>query len=269
MNFARRVSAHQSRGPRQGLMAGLVSLALVLSWCATTGVLPAVTSAPTTAQTTAASAAPTPSATTPSAPPTRTVTLVANGDLLWHNTVWMSAQAEAKRTGQGIDGFNFDPMFAALKPIISGADVAICHEEVPFAPKGGPYKNYPVFSAPPEIATWIASMGWDVCTTASNHSVDQGVTGLIRTDTFLEQAGVAHVGTYRSAAERATPVIVTTSSGVKVGIVSGTYGLNGFTLPSDQQWAVSFLTADNLLAQAKAARQAGADIVVVDAHGGN
>jgi poly-gamma-glutamate synthesis protein (capsule biosynthesis protein) len=160
-------------------------------------------------------------------------------------------------------------MFAALKPIISGADVAICHEEVPFAPKGGPYKNYPVFSAPPEIATWIASMGWDVCTTASNHSVDQGVTGLIRTDTFLEQAGVAHVGTYRSAAERATPVIVTTSSGVKVGIVSGTYGLNGFTLPADQQWAVSFLTADNMLAQAKATRQAGADIVVVDVHNGN
>jgi len=250
-------------------MAGFVAVALVLSGCATTGVLPAVTSAPTTAQTTAASAAPTPSATTSSAAPTRTVTLVANGDLLWHNTVWMSAQAEAKRTGKGIDGFNFDPMFAALKPIISGADVAICHEEVPFAPKGGPYKNYPVFSAPPEIATWIASMGWDVCTTASNHSVDQGVTGLIRTDTFLEQAGVAHVGTYRSAAERATPVIVTTSSGVKVGIVSGTYGLNGFTLPSDQQWAVSFLTADNLLAQAKAARQAGADIVVVDVHDGN
>src|SRR5665811_1676913 len=150
MNVARRVPSHESRSPRRGLMAGFVAVALVLSGCATTGVLPAVTSAPTTAQTTAASAAPTPSATTSSAAPTRTVTLVANGDLLWHNTVWMSAQAEAKRTGKGIDGFNFDPMFAALKPIISGADVAICHEEVPFAPKGGPYKNYPVFSAPPE-----------------------------------------------------------------------------------------------------------------------
>jgi len=269
MNVARRVPAHESRSPRRGLMAGFVAVALVLSGCATTGVLPAVTSAPTTAQTTAASAAPTPSATTSSAAPTRTVTVVANGDLLWHNTVWMSAQAEAKRTGKGIDGFNFDPMFAALKPIISGADVAICHEEVPFAPKGGPYKNYPVFSAPPEIATWIASMGWDACTNASNHSVDQGVAGLIRTDTFLDQAGVAHVGTFRTAAERAKPVIITTSGGVKVGIVSGTYGLNGFTLPSDQQWAVSFLTADNMLAQAKAARQAGADIVVVDVHDGN
>jgi len=260
-------ASQSARHPRRSLV-GLVTIALVLSGCATTSVLPSTTKAATSAaSTSAATSTPSPSA-TPS-PTTRTVTVVANGDLLWHNTVWMSAQAEAKRTGKGIDGFDFDPMFAALKPIISGADVAICHEEVPFSAKGGPYKNYPVFAAPPEIATWIKSMGWDACTNASNHSVDGGVAGLIRTDTALADAGVAHVGTFRSEAERAVPVIYTTASGVKVGIVSGTYGLNGFTLPTDQKWAVSFLTADNLLAQAKAARQAGADIVVVDMHDGN
>jgi poly-gamma-glutamate capsule biosynthesis protein CapA/YwtB (metallophosphatase superfamily) len=75
-------------------------------------------------------------------------------------------------------------------------------------------------------------MGWDACTNASNHSVDAGVSGLIRTDTALADAGVDHVGTFRSAAERAVPVIYTTASGVKVGIVSGTYGLNGFVLPA-------------------------------------
>jgi poly-gamma-glutamate capsule biosynthesis protein CapA/YwtB (metallophosphatase superfamily) len=266
--YVPRLPAHHSR---HRLRVGFITLALVLSGCATTSVLPTTTVAPTitTGATTASATAPTRSApaSTPATP--RTVTLVANGDLLWHNTVWMSAQAEAKRTGKGIDGFDFDPMFAALKPIISGADVAICHEEVPFSAKGGPYKNYPVFAAPPEIATWIKSMGWDACTNASNHSVDAGVTGLIRTDTALEQAGVDYVGTFRSAAERATPVIYTTANGVKVGIVSGTYGLNGFTLPSDEKWAVSFLTADNILAQAKAARRAGADIVVVDMHDGN
>ena len=261
--YVPQVSAHHHRAP----LVGIVTLALVLSGCATTAVLPTTPSTPSVASSTttaaATSATPTPSATA------RTVTLVANGDLLWHNTVWMSAQAEARRTGKGIDGFDFDPMFAALKPIISSADVALCHEEVPFSAKGGPYKNYPVFAAPPEIATWIKSMGWDACTNASNHSVDGGVAGLFRTDTFLEQAGVDHVGTFRSEAERAVPVIYTTASGVKVGIVSGTYGLNGFTLPANQQWAVSFLTKDNILAQAKAARQAGADIVVVDMHDGN
>lgn len=270
---ARRMDVSRTPAPhlRRALPVGFAVLALVLSGCAISRVgtsastTPASsTSAPTTSAT---SVTPSAAASTPAAP--RTVTLVANGDLLWHNTVWMSAQAEARRTGNGIDGFDFDPMFAALKPIISGADVAICHEEVPFSAKGGPYKNYPVFAAPPEIAGWIKSMGWDACTNASNHSIDAGVTGLIRTDTALADAGVDHIGTFRSAAERATPVIFTTASGVKVGIVSGTYGLNGFTLPATEQWAVSLLTADNILAQAKAARQGGADIVVVDMHDGN
>jgi poly-gamma-glutamate synthesis protein (capsule biosynthesis protein) len=265
--YVPRTPAH----PRLTLPVGLAVLALVLSGCAISRIVPAATTTPTTVASTSAasatSATPSAAATTPATP--RTVTVVANGDLLWHNTVWMSAQAEARRTGKGIDGFDFDPMFAALKPIISGADVAICHEEVPFSAKGGPYKNYPVFAAPPEIASWIKSMGWDACTNASNHSVDGGVAGLIRTDTALDQAGVDHVGTFRSAAERAVPVIYTTAAGIKVGLVSGTYGLNGFTLPADQQWAVSFLTVDNILAQAKAARMAGADIVVVDMHDGN
>lgn len=255
---------------RLTLLSMIVST-VVVAGCAVTapGTTPGVTGAGTTAAAKSAAASPTTSTPTPTPTPTRTVTMVTSGELLWHNTVWMSAQAEAKRTGKGLDGFDFDPMFAALKPIISGADVAICHEEVPFAPKGGPYKNYPVFAAPPEIAAWIASMGWDACTNASNHSVDAGVSGLIRTDTDLEQAGVAYAGTFRSAAERARPVIVTTASGVKIGIVAGAYGLNGFSLPADSTWAVSMWDTADLLAQAKAARQAGADIVVVDVHGGN
>ena len=100
-------------------------------------------------------------------------------------------------------------------------------------------------------------MGWDACTTDSNHSIDQGVAGLVRTATLLEKAGVRHVGTFRSPAERRKPVILTTDEGVKVGIVGGTYSLNGFTLPPDQRWAVSMWDADNLIAQARAAKAAG------------
>jgi hypothetical protein len=203
----------------------------------------------------------------PSTPP-RTVTVLVSGDLLWHNTVWESAHEDAVRRGLG-QRFDFDPMFAAMKPIVESADVAICHEEVPFAADDGHLSSYPVFAAPPEIARWIASMGWDACTTDSNHSIDQGVDGLVRTANLLERAGVRHVGTFRSRAERRTPVILTTAQGVKVGIVGGTYSLNGFTLPPDQRWAVSMWDADNLIAQAEAARAAGADIVLVQYHGGD
>ncbi len=199
--------------------------------------------------------------------PPRTATVVLSGDLLWHDTVWHSAAADHAHTGEGAR-FDFDPMFAALRPLVQQADVAVCHEEVPFAAPGAPYESYPVFAAPPEIARWIGSMGWDLCTTASNHAVDQGYDGLVRTATLLERAGVGHVGTFRTAAERRRPVIVTTDEGVRVAVVSGTYGLNGFPMPSGREWSVSLWNADNLLAQARAARQAGADIVIVKYHGG-
>ncbi len=198
----------------------------------------------------------------------RRVTVLMSGDLLWHDTVWESAHEDAVRRGER-QRFDFDTMFAAMKPMVESADLAICHEEVPFASDDEHLSSYPVFAAPPEIARWIASMGWDACTTDSNHSIDQGVAGLIRTANLLEKAGVRHVGTFRTPAERRKPVILTSKQGVKVGIVGGTYSLNGFTLPPDQRWAVSMWNADNLIAQAKAAKAAGADIVLVQYHGGD
>lgn len=209
----------------------------------------------------------------PSAPPTvapapdpepRRVSLVMGGDLLWHDTVWQSAAADAR----GGAAYDFDPMFADVRSLIARADVALCHAEVPFAAPGAPLQNYPVFAAPPEIAPWIASMGWDACTTASNHTLDQGFDGLVRTASMLEAVGVPHVGTFRTRRERRQPVVLTTADGVRVGVVAGTYGLNGFPLPQGREWSVSMLDVPDLLRQARAARRAGADVVAVHLHAG-
>ena len=159
-------------------------------------------------------------------------------------------------------------MFAALRPLVEEADLALCHEEVPFARPGQPLQSFPVFAAPPQVAPWIASMGFDGCTTASNHAVDQGCEGLKHTADLLEANGVAH--RHLPTARRAAPSgHLHHRAGVRVGVVAGTYGLNGFPLPEGRPWSVSLWDADNLLAQARAARAAGADIVVVHLHGGN
>lgn len=220
---------------------------------------------------TAGQPAPPPAPTVPTAPtaPTspppepRRFTLVMGGDLLWHDTVWLSAASDAR----GGAAYDFDPMFADVRPLIAGADLALCHEEVPFAAPGAPLRSYPVFAAPPEVAPWIASMGWDACTTASNHALDGGFEGLVRTADLLERTGVAHVGTFRTAAERRRPVVLD-ANGVQVGVVAGTCGLNGFPLPEGREWSVSMLDVPDLLRQAHAARAAGAEVVVVHLHDG-
>ena len=55
---------------------------------------------------------------------------------------------------------------------------------------------------------------------------------------------------------------------MRVGVVAGTYGLNGFPLPEGREWSVSMLDVPDLLRQARAARRAGADVVVVHLHAG-
>lgn len=203
----------------------------------------------------------------PSIPPAapRTVTINYSGDLLWHNTLWAAAEIDARSAGQ--QGMDFVPQLAALTPYVSAADVAICHSEVPFAPEGGPFQNYPLFAAPPAIATALPQIGWDVCTTSSNHSLDLGLAGLQRTIALHEENGILTAGTYASQESRDVPVVFTTSEGVRVAIVSSTFGTNGIPMPEDAPWSVALMDIDDVLAQAERAG-AVSDIVVVHMHAG-
>lgn len=223
----------------------------------------------------------TPSTATPSGTPTagptatprppaapRTVTLVLSGDLLWHNTLWTSAAEDARRTRAG-GPYDFEPLFAPIRAIVSGADLAIAHQEVPLGLPGGPFRNYPRFLAPPQTATALRATGWDACTTASNHSLDDDWPGLVRTLDVLDANGLAHNGTFRAPDERTRPTVLTSAAGVRVGLVAATYGTNGLPLPKGREWSVGLLDLADLLARARAARAAGADLVAVAMHAGD
>jgi poly-gamma-glutamate capsule biosynthesis protein CapA/YwtB (metallophosphatase superfamily) len=204
-------------------------------------------------------------ATKPPAKPQRTsVIVVMNGDLLWHNTLWYGAKEDARRRGRG--GYDFAPLLAGMKPVIAAADLAICHEEVPLAKPGGPYRNYPIFAAPPQVVKAISATGYDLCTTVSNHCVDQGFAGLRRTLDDLDRAKIKHVGTARTKAESERPTIFTTKQGIKIAVVAATFSLNGLPMPKGKPWAVHRLSAKDLLGQAHRARAAGADIVLAAIH---
>jgi poly-gamma-glutamate capsule biosynthesis protein CapA/YwtB (metallophosphatase superfamily) len=202
----------------------------------------------------------------PSKPRRTSATVVMNGDLLWHNTLWYGAKEDAQRRGRG--GYDFAPLLAGMKPVIASADLAICHKEVPLARPGGPYRNFPLFAAPPHVVRAISATGYDVCTTASNHAVDQGFAGLKRTLDELDRAKIPHVGTARSKSEAQRPTIFTTRQGVKIAIVAATFSLNGLPMPQGKPWAVQRMSAKNLLGQAHRARAAGADIVIAAVHVG-
>ncbi|MCO1578201.1 CapA family protein [Crossiella sp. SN42] len=233
------------RGP---LTAALAAATLVLTACGADQPAPPAT---TSAQ----------SPTSAAAPPPRAFTVAATGDVLIHPALTTQATAD------GGGSRDYTKLFEGVKPAISGADLAICHLEVPIAAPGGPFKGYPSFNAPPEVVTALKTTGYDTCSTASNHTLDQGVDGVKRTLDALDAAGLKHTGSARTAPEAAKPVIYEVN-GVKVGHISHTFGFNGLKLPADKPWLSNQLSAESVLKAARATKAAGAEVVLASLHWG-
>jgi poly-gamma-glutamate capsule biosynthesis protein CapA/YwtB (metallophosphatase superfamily) len=197
--------------------------------------------------------------------PPRRFSVVMSGDVLVHNGVWESAEDFA--AAEGKNGMDFAPMFTSMRPVLESADLAVCHLETPLAEPDGPFLNYPIFSTPPQVVDGLERSGVDACTTASNHSLDTGWEGLKRTLDTLDAKGVPHAGTARTRKEAETPLILDVA-GVKVALLSYTYGTNGIPIPSAQPWSVPLIDADDIKRDARRARQDGAEVVVVALHHG-
>ncbi|WP_435972916.1 CapA family protein [Streptomyces sp. Qhu_M48] len=243
--------------------AGAVALAAVLLAAATgcgDGSAPAV-GTPTPQGTTERTAAPSAAPGGASAP--AGFTLVASGDVLPHDSIIRRAAQDAGGTG-----YDFAPMFAGVKSVVSGADVAICHMETVYGRDGGPYTGYPAFKSPPEVAAALGATGYDSCSTASNHTLDDGAEGLGRTLDALDRAGVRHAGSARTA-EEARETTLLKAGGATVAQLAYTYDTNGYPMPEGQPWAVRLLDERKVIADARAARAAGADVVVVSVHWGS
>ncbi|MFI7742011.1 CapA family protein [Kocuria rhizosphaericola] len=243
------------RGPAAGLAAALLAGATVLAGCSPEP--PGTSPAGDGTSSSAPSSAPAPSA-TPAPAPDR-LEVVVTGDVLLHPGLW--AQAEADGDGE----LDFGPLVEGLRPFTVSADLAICDMETPLAAAEGPFSGYPSFEVPPQIVPALADIGYDACTTATNHAVDAGPEGLERTLDVLQDAGIATTGTYRTAQEAQEPLVLD-AGGVRVGLVTGTYGLNG-NVP-DAAWRVDLLDVPEMVRKARQAREAGAEIVLAAVHAG-
>jgi poly-gamma-glutamate capsule biosynthesis protein CapA/YwtB (metallophosphatase superfamily) len=257
---------HLVDAQRRGRIALAVVAVLVLAGGATALAIassdddPAVAATGSSSTTTAAPPTTASSTTTTTLPPPRTATVAFGGDVLIHSGVWRAAATGA--------GYDFTPMLAPITPQLSAADLAICHLEVTLARPGDALSGYPRFRAPTELAADLAEAGYDGCSVSSNHALDFGEPGVVATLDALDQAGLAHVGTARSPEEDAAPAVYD-AAGITVAQLSYAYGFNGFVRPPGKEWLADQIDPALILADADAARAAGAEVVVVSMHWGN
>lgn len=197
--------------------------------------------------------------TTPTGP--REVTMAFTGDVLIHSQVWTAAREYASGSG-----YDFAPMFAEIAPILQSVDLAVCHLEVPIAPPGEEPSTFPLYGAPRELVAGLAAAGYDRCSTASNHTLDQGVAGIDATLSAFEEAGLTQHGMARTPEEIAPSVL--TVEGVALTHLSYTWSYNGLRPPRGEEWRSAEIDPARIIADAAAARAAGAEVVVVSMHWG-
>ncbi len=191
--------------------------------------------------------------------PPVTVTLSAVGDIMAHTDTFESARTS--------DGFDFDYMVEEVAQYVKDSDFVIGNLETTLAGKDRTYTGYPDFNTPEQIMdSMVNILGMDLVSTANNHSLDRGFSGLCKTLDNLDSRGVYHVGTNRSQEEYDTPLIVTINN-VKFAFLNYTYGLNN---PNGikYKYSVNVTSRDAIKKMAEKAADAGAEYIIALMHWG-
>ena len=188
-----------------------------------------------------------------------TITLTAIGDIMCHNTQYQDAYQN------GI--YNFSYVFDDIRDELSSADFTVGNLETTFAGSQKGYSSYPQFNTPESLALALKDAGIDLVCTANNHSLDTGYSGIESTINFLDQAGIMHTGTYKTA-EAQSQITIAEIKGLKVAFLSFTYGTNGIPIPVGKEYCINLIDDNFIVDRLRVAKQEKPDIICVFMHWG-
>ena len=161
--------------------------------------------------------------------------------------------------------YDYDHYYEYVTPIIKSVDIAVANLEVTLA--GRPYKGYPQFSAPEELAIASKKSGIDYLMTANNHSNDRSKKGLERTIDVLDSLEIPHFGTYKTQETRDTtyPLLIE-KNGIRIALLNYTYGTNGLTTKAPN--IVNMIEPKLMLTDIKKAKEMKVDKIIACMHWG-
>lgn len=190
-----------------------------------------------------------------------TFTLTAIGDVMCHNTQYMDAYDSDTGT------YDFSYVFDNISSYTKTANICIGNLETSFAGEDRGYSNYPTFNSPDSLADSLKSIGVDVLSTAGNHALDMGFSGLSRTIDVLDKADISHLGTYKTQEDQ-DKVLIKYVKGVKIAFIDYTYGTNGISVPSDKKFCINLIDKDLIKKHIETAKNQNADMIVACMHWG-
>ncbi|WP_297568063.1 CapA family protein [uncultured Faecalibaculum sp.] len=164
---------------------------------------------------------------------TASFTFTGVGDNLLHDTLFVYHEQD---TGNR----DYSGMYSEVTPYFQKSDLSYINFETPCAGDAFGLSGYPSFNGPLEMIDTLAGMGLNWFSTSSNHSMDAGADGLLAEMAYVNEKypGIFYTGTYPDAQSQNIPAVMEIN-GIRVGLASFTYGLNGYVLPEDKPWLVN------------------------------
>jgi hypothetical protein len=206
----------------------------------------------------------------------RSVTLSVAGDLMPYE--WIQPQfCEHLWDDIGDDFFSSDLTFANLETPIDVSKPPSLVPEVMLSDMffNGDETMFSIFNADNFKTKTCKHIGFDILSTANNHSLDMGESGVLATIDFLEKKKIQHVGTHKSR-EKSDKTTIIEQNGLRLAFVAYTFSMNKLTNPVDKPWLVNHLEVNQpnvglsgLTQKIAKAREANADFVILSLHFSN
>ncbi len=190
-----------------------------------------------------------------------TATMVGAGDVLLHDTVYQDFHS-------GGTEYDFTDLFKDVKEYISPADFAFVNQESNIGGAQLGVSSYPNFNSPYEIVDTLKATGFNMFARANNHTLDKGVSGVESASKHYDSlADIIHAGATDSQ-EKRDIIQVLDRNGIKVSLLSYTYGFNGHILPEDKPYLGNLFDEEQAEEDIKKAKEVS-DVIVVSMHWGS
>ena len=188
------------------------------------------------------------------------ISVVLCGDAVIHESVYMDAMKE--------DGsFVFDRQLHDVGNMIRPYDLRYYNQETILGGRALGLSGYPSFNSPAEFGEYMASLGFNLISTATNHCLDRGFKGIRNTSAFFAgHPEILSAGTAASMQEKNT-IASRTFGGIRTAFLSWCQQTNG-NVP-DYPWEVNLFTGheEEMLEEIRRAKREN-DAVILALHWG-
>jgi len=187
------------------------------------------------------------------------VRMLFAGDVMQH-----TPQIAAARKA---DGFDYSPVFAAVRPRFDSADLVVVNLETTLT-RSERYTGYPCFRSPIALAEALRDAGVDAAVLANNHCCDGGAAGIRTTAEVLDSCRILRTGVFTDSLDRMKrhPLLVACRT-IPIALLNYTYSTNGIPVPKGVE--VNRIDTVRMVSDIVDARNRGARCVVVCIHWGN